>query len=306
VKVFGAQILIIAIVALVGSQFFFIQNSTNKILTGITLIITAVIGVNLIRSVKREVEQRERIEVLAKDLEVTNSKLSEVNTGQASLIHFMNHQIKGRFGISKNIFAELMSDDYGTMPPATLPLLEQGLAEADSGVKYLQSILNGASAEMGTLSYDMKPMDLKPLVEKVFAKQKDVAEKKGLAINLSIEEGEYPIIGDETQLGEVLRNLIDNSINYTLTGSIDVGLSHTEKGILYKVKDTGVGITPEDKARLFKAGGRGINSLKINVNATGYGLVFVKNVGQAHKGHVWVESEGHNKGSTFYLELPKA
>ena len=149
-------------------------------------------------------------------------------------------------------------------------------------------------------------MDMKVVVQEVYEKQKENAKKKGLSVNLRIEEGDYHTTGDIIQLGESVRNLIDNSINYTLAGSVDVELSQTDKSVLVKIKDTGVGIAPEDRERLFKSGGRGANSLKVNVNSTGYGLVFVKNVVEAHGGKVGVESEGKDKGSTFYMELPKS
>ncbi|MFA5888844.1 MAG: ATP-binding protein [Candidatus Paceibacterota bacterium] len=305
IKLIGSQALIVAMVALVGSQFFFIQSDMNRILTAITLVILGVVGISLIRSVKREVELREQKERLAGELAVSNEKLKEVNQGQSSLIHFMNHQIKGRFGNIKNIFAELLTDDYGTMPPATMPLIQKGLDESNVGVMYVTNILKGASAEKGTLQYEMKQMDVKTITEEVFSKEKERAEKKGLQFNLNVESGDYSMSGDPIQLGEAIRNLIDNSINYTPTGNVAVNLSLTDGKILLKVIDTGVGIMEEDKERLFKAGGRGVNSLKVNVNATGYGLVFVKNVAIAHKGRVWVDSDGNEKGSTFYLELPK-
>jgi signal transduction histidine kinase len=64
-----------------------------------------------------------------------------------------------------------------------------------------------------------------------------------------------------------------------------------------------VGITDEDKKLLFTEGGRGKNSVKVNVDSTGYGLYSVKLIMDAHKGRTWAESEGPDKGSTFYIEL---
>lgn len=74
--------------------------------------------------------------------------------------------------------------------------------------------------------------------------------------------------------------------------------------ILLSVKDTGIGINEEDKKRLFTEGGRGKDSVKVNVDSTGYGLYTVKLIADAHNGRVWAESAGAGKGSQFYLELP--
>ena len=117
-------------------------------------------------------------------------------------------------------------------------------------------------------------------------------------------------------LKEVFNNLVENSIKYTKEGKITVGLEKKparnvsgitdtdgDKKILFYVKDTGVGISLEDKKNLFTEGGRGKESVKINVDSTGYGLYSVKLIVEAHKGKVWVESEGHGKGSTFWVEL---
>ncbi|TSC70977.1 MAG: hypothetical protein CEO12_102 [Parcubacteria group bacterium Gr01-1014_46] len=274
------------------------SNSLTDLIINVGLLSSlVVVGIFLIRSVIKEVSLRENIEKLAEDLQ-------KANQGQSNLIHFMNHQVKGRFGNAKNIFAELLTDDYGEMPEGAKPLLQKGLEETTTGVDYVQSILHGASAEMGTLPYEMVDMNFKEIVEDRFSKQKEYAENKGLSIKLDIADGDYSIKGDKTQLGESVKNLIDNSINYTKEGSIDVSLS-VDNMIRLKIKDTGVGISDEDKPKLFKSGGRGTESLKINVNSTGYGLAFVKGVVDAHKGRVWAESEGPGKGSTFYVELPK-
>jgi len=72
------------------------------------------------------------------------------------------------------------------------------------------------------------------------------------------------------------------------------------------IKDTGVGISDELKPKLFTQGGRDENSLKININSTGFGLSFAKDVVEAHHGRVWAESAGINKGSTFCLDFPVA
>lgn len=297
IKLIGAQALIMSLVILIGSEFFFIQSDVNRILTAITLIITGAIGINLIRSVKKEVAQRE-------ELAIANSALETANKGQESLIHAMNHQIKGFITTAKNIFSVLGSNDYGQMPEQSKPLLSHGFEEMNKAVDYVQGILKSNSAHSGTLPYDMKPIDLKPLISNLVSEQKEVAEKNGLSFESSIADGDYNTNGDATMLEEAFKNLITNAILYNNPkGSIAVSLSRTDGKILFSVKDTGKGITKDDEKNLFKPGGIGKDSVRYNANAAGYGLAFVKPVIEKHQGKIWYETEV-GKGTTFFVELP--
>ncbi len=108
---------------------------------------------------------------------------------------------------------------------------------------------------------------------------------------------------NKTYLQSIFLNLLTNAIKYTRQGEITVGLSDGNGKVNFYVKDTGVGISDEDKKNLFTEGGRGKDSVRVNVDSTGYGLYTVKLVIEAHKGKVWAESEGEGKGSTFFVEM---
>ena len=74
--------------------------------------------------------------------------------------------------------------------------------------------------------------------------------------------------------------------------------------IRFAIKDSGVGITPDDMNKLFTEGGHGRDSLKVNVHSTGYGLYIAKKIVEAHGGKIWAESEGQDRGSSFIIEFP--
>ena len=74
--------------------------------------------------------------------------------------------------------------------------------------------------------------------------------------------------------------------------------------VVFSVKDTGIGVSLEEKAVLFEKFSRGRDVGKINTEGTGLGLYLGAKMINAHNGKIWVESEGKNKGSTFYFELP--
>ena len=113
------------------------------------------------------------------------------------------------------------------------------------------------------------------------------------------------MMGDEQKLRDhVVRNIVDNSIQCTPAGRVNVTLSRSQNWIRLVVVDTGVGISAEDMPKLFQAGGRGTDSIKVNVHSTGYGLFIAKSIVEAHSGKIWVSSEGVGKGSRFVIELP--
>lgn len=241
---------------------------------------------------------------LKQALEVANKDLEAANKWKESLIHAMNHQIKGYLGVARDIFAELLTTDYGQMPEQSKPPVTHGLEEMGKGVEYVQGILNSISAQSGMLLYDMKPVDLKSLISDLISQQKEVAEKASLSFESTIADGDYTISGDATKLEEMFKNLITNAILYNNPhGSITVTLSRTDQKVLFVVKDTGVGISKDDQERLFKPGGMGKDSIRHNANASGYGLAFVEPVIKEHQGKIWYETEV-GKGTTFFVELP--
>lgn len=295
IKIFATQALVVGLIVVIGSEFSFVHSFTNRVLVGITLLLTSIVGIILIRSVKKEIEQREHIELLAKDLEKSNKQ-------QIILIHFITHQIKGFVTKSRNIFAGLREGDYGKLPESMVPMIEEGFRSDTKGVQTIQEILSAANIKSGKVTYSKEVLDLKSLLESVILDLTPFAVKKGLVLNSDLAPISYT--GDKIQLINAFKNLIDNSIKYTPSGTVSISLSQAKGSIRFELKDTGVGISEDDMKNLFTEGGRGKDSQKINVESTGFGLYIVKNIIEAHGGKVWAESEGTGKGARFMVELP--
>ncbi len=240
---------------------------------------------------------------LYKKLQNANEILEKLIKQRESLMHLINHKVKGSFTHSKYIFAGMLDGTFGDVNDEIKKRAEQGLESDDTGIKTIDMVLNAENMQKGVIKYDMKKLDFKDVVLQVFSEKKIPGERKGLVMERNISEGDISILGDTFWLKEAVNNLIENSLKYTKTGKITVSLEKKNGKALLSVKDTGVGITDEDKKNLFTEGGRGKDSVKVNVDSTGYGLYSVKLIIEAHKGKVWVESEGAGRGSTFYIEL---
>lgn len=295
IKLIGAQALVWALIILVGSQFFYQADmpTSSLILTMVTLLVSAIVGLMIVRSVKKEVALREELEI--------------ANNNQQALIHFISHQIKGFFTKSKMIFSGILEGDFGEAPETFKEMAKVGLDSDNNAVAMVQDILGASNLKTGTTNYNFKLVDLTMIVNKVLENFKPEMEKKGLKLETDISTIPLPAMVDETQMTQVFKNLTDNSLRYTPSGEIKVSLQVNpadKKKALFVIKDTGVGLSEKDKAKLFTEGGKGEESLKVNTNSTGYGLYIVKKIVESHKGHIWAESAGRGHGSKFCVELP--
>lgn len=235
---------------------------------------------------------------LKQELEVANER-------QETLIHFVGHEVKGTLTKDMAVFAALSEGDLGPLPETTKKFVDEALAESRQGADAVTNILKASNLKKGTVTYTKEAFDLKALVAEAVERARSLAEKKGLSLSFTADDAGYQMTGDKAQISDhVLRNLIDNAVNYTPSGSIQVSLKKDNDKFVFAVKDTGVGITEEDKQRLFTEGGHGKESQKVNAHSTGYGLYIAKQITEAHSGTIHAESEGAGKGSTFFVEFP--
>ena len=312
VKVFGAQALIVGLIALIGSEFFFVQNLSNTILTAFTLVITGIIGINLIRSVKREVEQREKIESLAKDLQSTNEQLAsanirlkELDQQKSEFVSLASHQLRSPLSAIRGYASMISEGEYGPIADS----LKEPIAKIGDSVKSMiimvEDFLSVSRIEQGRMKFDFTDFDLKKLTEEVVYELKPNADKAGLTLSFKAEPGKkFLVSADQTKLKQVIINFLDNSIKYTPKGSVEVSIKkNAYDKITIAISDTGVGMTAETIAKLFNKFTRAADANKTNVQGTGLGLYVAKKMIEAHKGKVWAESPGEGKGSTFFIEL---
>jgi signal transduction histidine kinase len=156
------------------------------------------------------------------------------------------------------------------------------------------------------MKYVFAPTDLKSTFLDLVSDMKIAAEDRHLTFTSEIDGSQsFMASADGTKIKQVYLNLIDNSIKYTKEGFVKVKLVRDEehKTIIFSVSDSGVGISPETKEKLFTKFGRGEGAV-LNGGGSGLGLYLAHEIIEAHKGYIFIDSEGLGKGSTFSVTLP--
>ncbi|TSC73228.1 MAG: two-component system, NtrC family, nitrogen regulation sensor histidine kinase GlnL [Parcubacteria group bacterium Gr01-1014_70] len=271
---------------------FLAENIQLKLVYGFFMVLMGIGGVILIKAVYKT--------------EKLSEELAVANKGQEELIHTVSHEVKGGLAQAGAAFAAIIEDDYVGNPEAMKSMLREALVSNKQDVSRLEQTLMAFNPRLGTEAYDISEFDVREALAETVNHLKPEAEAKGLALEVRANDMEkYTVKGDRAKIASrVLHNLIENAILYTPSGRITASLSKKDGKVLLEVKDTGVGISPEDRAALFTKGGHGKEAIKVNAHSTGNGLYLAKVIVEKHNGRIWAESAGYGKGSTFFVELP--
>lgn len=309
-NILGTHYLVVGLVILITGQLFFVNGNTDRLLTIITVITSVSLSIILFKNLQRESNQRVYIESLSTKLEDYNQKLKFANEKLKGLdklktefVSLASHQLRSPLTAIKGYASMLLDEDYGEINNKVKDVIVRIFESSQNLAKIVEDLLNVSKIEQGGMKYEMNPFNITEVVSSMCKDLSITAENKGLKLNY-ISDGVSNIMvnGDKEKIRQIILNFIDNSIKYTKRGQIDVKIEKLKNKVIFSVKDTGMGMTEEIKETLFHKFARGDGS-RMNTSGSGLGLYLTKEIAQAHKGRVYVESEGEGRGSTFFLEL---
>jgi signal transduction histidine kinase len=201
-------------------------------------------------------------------------------------------------------YAELIQDGiYGEVPSKMADVLERIQQNGRHLLGLINDVLDLSKIEAGQLTLSPVDYSMRELVLDVVSATEALAAEKQLALEVDAPANLPPGRGDERRLTQVLLNLVSNAIKFTEAGSVSIGAKAEDGHFLVTVSDTGVGIAPEDQARIFEEFHQVDSSSTRRKGGTGLGLAIAKRIVELHGGRIWVESE-IGEGSTFVFTLP--
>jgi signal transduction histidine kinase len=299
IKLVGTQALVWTSVILLGSQLSFVKTDINKTLTIITLVFFSIVGWLIIRSVKKEIRQKEEIEHLLKI--------------KSEFIDIVSHQLRTPVSVIKGMASMLKEGDLDNAPKEQRDQFVAGIYEkSEKLADILNDILKAAELDMDNFTFtpaSIKSVSLQQLVKGIFDDLTSLAQAKKLnyQIKISPEVSNLNVMTDESFLKHVFQNVTDNAIKYSKEGgSMTVDLGKEKDFFICKITDSGIGIPEDQKDRLFEKFFRAKNAVDAHAYGTGLGLFITRKIVEAHPGgKIWFDSIV-NKGTTFYIKLPIA
>jgi two-component system phosphate regulon sensor histidine kinase PhoR len=168
----------------------------------------------------------------------------------------------------------------------------------------VEKVLSFAKVEKNELKLNKSELDVHELIEKVISSFELIIKEKKAQLSFDYKANNKVFMGDESHMNNILRNLIDNALKYSLgSPRVKIKTRNVSNGIEISISDNGLGISAEDQAKVFEKFFRVHTGNKHDVKGFGLGLSYVQKMIQLHKGNIKVKSQ-LNKGSEFIIYLP--
>ncbi len=256
---------------------------------------------------KTEVERKnQEVELARQELEEKAEQLALTSRYKSQFLANMSHELRTPLNSLLILSRQLADNRRGNLDDKQI---EYARTIHQAGVDLLElinEILDLAKIESGTMGVDVQSIrlaELRTYVERTF---RQVAAEKSLSFELELGEHLPELIeSDEMRLKQILRNLLSNAFKFTEKGGVSLGIAAgAGDTIVFTVKDTGIGIAPEQQRIVFEAFQQADGGTNRKYGGTGLGLAISREIAALLGGEIRVESE-LKVGSTFTVVLPR-
>ncbi len=231
--------------------------------------------------------------------------LKEFTDMKSKFLSTVSHELRTPLTAIREGIGIILDGSTGQINEDQESFLDTAKRNVDRLYRLINEVLDFAKLESGKMEFNVEKNNIKKIIAEVVDMQKTVTEKKGLYLNVELEENLEEIYFDSDKIIQVLTNLINNAIKFTDEGGITVKATKNieDESVLVSIKDSGSGIKEEDIIKLFVEFQQVGADAGKKTGSTGLGLAICKKIVNRHKGKIWVESQ-YGNGTEFLFTLP--
>jgi PAS domain S-box-containing protein len=256
-------------------------------------------------------ELERRVAKRTRDLENSKKAAEAASLAKSEFLANMSHEL--RTPLNHIIgFTEIVADEhFGQLNDTQKEYLSDVIGSSRHLLALINDILDISKLEAGKLDFEPAKIRLKHILVSSLVMIKDKSLKRGIQTQTEFVDLPKTIDADERKLKQILYNLLSNAVKFTsdkgfikLKARTINDSQNNSRMVEISVQDSGIGLSPSDINRIFKPFEQVESSRSRRFHGTGLGLSLTKVLVELHKGKIWAESDGLNKGSTFYFRIP--
>ncbi len=234
------------------------------------------------------------------------TKDREVEEIKSDFISIVSHELRTPLTAIKGFLSMTLKNDFGALSEKQYHYLSRVYQSNQRMIDLVEDLMDATYIESGKINLTINPVAMETVISEVVGEVAGKGAANQIMINVRRRQRLPLVLADETRLHQIVLNLIDNAIKYSMPGTVvEIDFKIQGDELVTTVSDHGVGISKNQLDRLFTKFGRIFNPLSIQAGGTGLGLYIVKNLVESHNGHIWVTSQ-EGKGSKFHFSLPIA
>jgi GAF domain-containing protein len=242
---------------------------------------------------------------LFREIEDKSRQIEAANRHKSEFLANMSHELRTPLNAIIG-FSEVLSERmFGELNEKQAEYTEDILSSGRHLLSLINEILDLSKVEAGRMELELATFDLPLAIDNARTFVRERAAKHGINLDVTVDERLGDYVGDERKIKQILLNLLSNAVKFTPEGGrIGIKARQADGSVEISVSDTGIGISPEDQAKIFEEFRQVGTDYAHKTEGTGLGLTLAKKFVELHGGRIWVESEV-GKGSTFSFTLPQ-
>ncbi len=230
--------------------------------------------------------------------------LKKLSVAKSMFVTMVAHEIKSPLAAIEGYLDVILSGAAGNDPQRDRQMLNRCVVRAKTLRTMVTELINLMSLQTGNFAIKRSRLDLHEVLDETVECYRERATAKHIEMSYQADTNIPPVLADREAMRSVFNNLLDNAVKYTPeNGHVQVSLAGDGLYVKVAVKDDGIGLSPQDKEKLFEEFFRAKNKYTAQVPGTGLGLSLVKRLVGLHQGTVSVQTAS-GKGSEFVVCLP--